>query len=196
MTANYSNDSVYYGKNFKPNYIYADSVNGMAINMMREGMKTAKNKAFYIFRKDSVLYVNALGKKIVIKRDYASRNRKIEQIPSDSLVLTEKERVYINTEIDKMSGQAWKKDLLPNFTFITTDTLNQISAKRTLDSWKFFLGKRIYSFGVPIFLRNDTYCFFYSGYGCGGECGGGNFVIYKKVKGKWQSWLKLSGWMS
>ena len=196
-------DSIYHIRSFpknyiykKSDYIYQDSVGLMAINMMRNGVQTATNNAFYIFRKDSVIYTDNSGKRTMIKKDYTSRNLKTEQIASDSLIITAKEKAYINAEIDKMSQYIWTKDLLPSFTFIPTDTIKKAFSQSQSGGWRFFEGKRRYSFGVPIFLRNDSYCLFYYGYGCGGECGEGYFSIYKKVKGKWMHWLNLSGWMS
>lgn len=170
------------------------------MNFMRKGIATAKNNAFYILRSDSVIHIDSFGKRTRTTnygvRQLKADNQKIEYITTDSLVLTTKEMAYINDQINKMITHTQTKDLLPDFTFVPKDTVTNAFAQSRLGRWKYFENKSIYNFGVPIFLRQYTYCFFYYGYGCGGECGEGYFYIYKKVKDKWERWLMLSGWMS
>ena len=173
IATKYSADSIYLGGDFKSNHIYEDSIGRMAMNFMRNGMETAKNNVFYTFK-----------------------NYGTYQTATDSLVLTVIEMGYINDEINKMTTHTWTKNLMQDFTFVLRDTITKAFAQRHFGRWKYFENKRIYNLGVPIFLRQDTYCFFYYGYGCGGECGEGYFYIYKKVKDKWERWLMLAGWMS
>lgn len=80
----------------------------------------------------------------------------------------------------------WTKELFTTIKIISEDTLNSIF-KDNSKWWNFFhknVGQSFNTFSVPIFLRNDTYCLFYSDNHCGGECGDGRLILYKKERNK------------
>jgi hypothetical protein len=190
------------------NLFYQDSVDAGAIANIRNDLKRYGN-VFRGIRQDSVIYVDSVGKRTILSRADANNiamkkigpdgiiRSRIEQIAADSLVITEKERAYINTEIEKMQDYSWGKNQFLNVRSITADTIKKAFAK--FGGWDALRKKgisRIYNFSNPIFLRSDTFCFFYYGYGCGSLCGEGQFAIYKKQKGKWVMFTMLSRWVS
>ena len=160
-------------------------------------------------RTDSIIYIDSTGSKRRVSQKESYKlpifpvKARFEQILGDSLIITDEERAYINSEIDKMQGHKWQEGLVSGAHIITADSVRKVfdirKTDRLFDGWSYFHNKgvdRIYNFGVPIFFRNDNYCLFYYGYSCGGLCGEGSVTIYKKVKGKWQPFSTLSSWVS
>jgi len=213
MTTKYINDSTTMSEMFhvvskKPKSVYEDITNGAAY-YMREAMETNKNNVFYGVRKDSVIYIDSAGNRrnVSIRNSYKMHPlpgmARFQQIIADSIVMTQKERTYINAEIDKMEKHTWQEGLLLNIPLISADSVKKVFDRRKIDKmfdgWRYFGDNgvdRIYNFGVPIFFRNDTYCLFYYGYSCGSLCGEGKVTIYKKVKGKWEAWSTWFEWVS
>jgi hypothetical protein len=194
----------------RSDWFYQDSINKEAIATMHEGLNRNKN-VFRGVKQDSVVYIDSIGKRTVLSRDYADElafknlsqlkniRFRMELIAADSLIITDKERLYIAAEIDKMSGYAWPKDQFLNLHFIPADTLKSIFANRKRNGWDEMRKRgvgQIFSFSVPIFLRNNTYCFFYYDYGCGWLCGEGKFAVYKRINKKWVLWTTLAEWVS
>jgi hypothetical protein len=188
---------------------YQDSIGMEAITNMRKDLQHHTN-VFRGIRQDSVVYVNSEGKRSVLAMDDANAlalntdpqkgsHFRIERIEADSLVITEKERTYLYAEIKKMEHYSWGKGQFTNLSLITADTIKKTFANVRNDGWNTLNKKgiyKIYTFSIPIFLRNDTFCFFYYGYGCGWLCGEGQFAVYKKEKGKWVKFTTLSSWVS
>ena len=52
------------------------------------------------------------------------------------------------------------------------------------------------TFSLPIFLRNYSYCIFYSDNHCGWLCGGGRLTLYKKINNRWQELKSYCNWIS
>lgn len=82
------------------------------------------------------------------------------------------------------SLKKWTKALFSEIPVVSWDTAQKF---RFYPKWEF---------SVPIFLRNDTYCLFYSGYHCGALCGGGSLVLYKKENGRWTEVKYYCLWVS
>ncbi len=186
-------------------HLYEDSVGRSAINNLNTAMKTYNRNVFYSIRNDSVTYIDSLGKRMIIAKSATYRlntlNKwRLEGIVSDSIVITDQERVYINSEIDKMQpGHLWGKGFLGDAERVSDPAIKKITSNTKGDPWHELRGKgfdKSYYFSVPIYLRNDTYCLFYYGYSCGWRCGYGEVAIYKQVNGKWTHWSKLTSWQS
>jgi uncharacterized protein YjcR len=141
---------------------------------------------------------NMLGSKampIVPKQKHS----RMLPIVEDSLTFSEQEIAHAYKEIAKVSKHKWDNGLFENSKLIPTDTVKKVFADRKLLGWQYMYSKginKIYSFGMPVFLRNDTYCLFYYDYGCDYLCGYGEFAIYKKDNGKWTYWGRISSWIS
>jgi hypothetical protein len=179
--------------------VYEDSVSKGGIATMLEAMQNNKKGVFYNFRDDSVTLIDSLGKTSIIAKSDITKlpflgSWRTQRILSDSLLITEKERDYITAEINKMGNHVWKEGLLLHAPILSTDSVRKIFDDKKADGWEYVRSKginRIYNFTVPIFFRDDAYCLFYSDYGCGRLCGGGDVAIYKKIKGKWIKWAIL-----
>jgi hypothetical protein len=92
----------------------------------------------------------------------------------------------------------WTKELFTTIKIISQDTLNSIF-KDNSKGWNLFhknIGQSFNSFSIPIFLRNDTYCLFYTDNHCGGECGDGRLILYKKERNKWTEVKSYCNWIS
>lgn len=104
------------------------------------------------------------------------------------IVLTRDERAYINSELDQMMSRLWTDGLLDNSKMIPQDTIDAIFKDRT-KRWEYFYNKYggggFYSFSRPIFIRNNSICFFYREYSCGDLCASGELALYVNKKGKW-----------
>lgn len=208
------------------NINYQDSIDRWARAFMHEGLKNTR--VVYNFREDSVDYENNTGlKRHIVKPTgvpfyvkYPPIKGRITEIVADSLVLTDAEIAYANSEIDKMSNYKWKSDLLPNSKLLSADSLSALQkrwdnlrnkpltglSKEEREKWLRSLIEKskkefiaFHKLSVPIFLRNDTYCLFYHGEDCINTidwgCGSGNFMVYKKVNGKWVYWGRIFSWI-
>jgi len=81
----------------------------------------------------------------------------------------------------------WKKTDFPAVNFVKQDTLITIF-KTHSKGWEYFhkhVGRGFNIFSLPVFIRNDAYCLLYSANACGGKCGRGNLILYKKQKDTW-----------
>lgn len=177
------------------NITYQDSVSKGVIMSMRESIQRYRASTFYKFRDDSVIYSDGFGIKIIsVSNSRRFSNNHIRYIKLDSIKLSETEIKYIDTKIAEMHRYKWNKELFPNAILIPTDTITKIFGDWRKYGWAYLNKKHIdklYNFAPPIFLRDDTYCLFYYGYGCGDLCGQGEFALYKKENGKWVKWFSL-----
>lgn len=92
----------------------------------------------------------------------------------------------------------WSKDLFTTIKIISKDSIDLIF-KDNSKWWPYFhknIGSSFNSFSIPIFLRNYTYCLFYSDNHCGGECGDGKLTLYKMENNKWVEIQSYCNWIS
>jgi hypothetical protein len=96
------------------------------------------------------------------------------------------------------SVNKWTKKDFENIRLVSRDTINAVF-RDLLTGWENFferIGRSIHTFSVPIFLKNNTYCLFYSDNSCGELCGEGRLVLYKKEKNKWIEVETYCYWIS
>lgn len=114
------------------------------------------------------------------------------------IVLSKEEKGYIFKCLHEQKSKVWPDHLFPNSKLILYDTIANVFKDRHKD-WNYFnkhFGSGFHSFTQPIFLRNGSICLFYSDYSCGGECGSGDFSIYRKRNGVWIRIITLYAWIS
>jgi hypothetical protein len=117
----------------------------------------------------------------------------------DSSFFTLLEREQIKRWAARPSFWVWTPEMVPGVKPIPEDTITAIFSWKHGDGWKYFnlhYGQGFHSFGCPLFLRNCTWCLFYSGYHCGWLCGGGQLALYKKEGGRWVFVKNWGEWMS
>jgi len=115
----------------------------------------------------------------------------------DSAFYTKAELDFIMKSI-KTSSIKWSNGLLGSVNVISKDTIDAIFKDKS-KGWNYFykhFGQSYYIFSLPIFLRNDTLCLFYSSTHCGYECGDGHFKLYEKEYGKWIEVKTYCNWIS
>ena len=96
------------------------------------------------------------------------------------------------------SLKKWTKDFFTTIKIISKDSLDLIF-KDNSKWWTYFhknIGQSFNTFSIPIFLRNYTYCLFYSDNHCGGECGDGKLTLYKFENNKWIEIKSYCNWIS
>jgi hypothetical protein len=121
----------------------------------------------------------------------------IEELLTDTATYTKEELSFIK-EKQHPSLIKWTKDLFRNTRLVSGDTINAIF-KDNSKWWTYFnkhIGHGFNTFSVPIFLRNDDYCLFYSDHHCGGRCGSGRLTLYKKENNRWIKVKFYCGWVS
>lgn len=188
-----------------PNIIYNNTSNsGYAAAIMRDVLTHNKAKAFYRASNDSVTYVDSAGiHKRMLRREAMPlvlkyRRARMMQIYVDSIKLTDEEYNFILQQLDETAKYRWEKEILTNGRPIETDTLKAVFNDNK-HGWDYMHKQGIYaihSFSMPVFIRNDTYCIFYSDSSCGNLCGGGGLNIYIKENGKWVYWGNIMRWVS
>jgi hypothetical protein len=128
-----------------------------------------------------------------LKNSYANNEFK------ECLILTKSEKLYINDQLDKMTGKSWTENLMKNSQKLNNDSLEILIGKQGLgwlDKYYEKYKTGFYSFSKPIFLRNNTICIFSFDYSCGILCAYGETAIYFKHNGEWSKWLIISDWIS
>lgn len=192
------------------NITYQDAVSNAGESMLRDALKRSKNLVVYKFKEDSVIYVDSMGTKTRMLRSKAqpmllnemhkgfTRSRLIS-IVDDSLMLSDSQIAYTLGQFEKANNSKWSKTLIEGAKQITKDTINNVFKDRRINGWAVMYKRGInsfYSFSTPVFIRNDTYCIFYSDNSCGSLCGSGKLAVYKKENGKWTYWGDISSWIS
>ncbi|MXV49950.1 hypothetical protein GS399_03125 [Pedobacter sp. HMF7647] len=151
--------------------------------------------------KKEILYADALYNgevtafAVAVKKDtlfdFAKKNK--------YLILTKSEKEDIQTELAKISEQRWPDGIIQHSSKLSLDSLKGIIGPQGL-GWNDNYYKKyktgFYTLSKPVFIRNETICFFYAGYHCGNLCGHGSVAVYLFNKGKWEKWLVLEEWRS
>lgn len=101
----------------------------------------------------------------------------------DSLVLSEQEKAYIETQINNQTGKIWGENLLKKSRLTGRDTTYKKETHFSIQ--KHNQSKTIYSFSKPIFLREASICFFYYQHIKRGS-GEGQLGLYKKEGDTWK----------
>ncbi|MEZ5034821.1 MAG: hypothetical protein R2796_07525 [Chitinophagaceae bacterium] len=113
-------------------------------------------------------------------------NHCIGNLLVDTATFTKDELIFLKAQ-QFISIPLWKQKHFPNINLINLDSLKAMSTGN-LNWWDFFyenVGREYSIFSFPLFLRNYTYCIFYSDNNCGLLCGQGMLSLYKKENDKW-----------
>jgi len=116
----------------------------------------------------------------------------------DVIKYNNEENEFIKTQISQPLIKTWSIDLVNEAKIINHDTLDAIF-KDEEKGWNYFYknyGKIFHVFSAPIFLRDNTYCLLYSEYHCGGLCGEGNCMLYKKENNLWKRLKTVGLWIN
>lgn len=111
----------------------------------------------------------------------------INQVLTDSMFSYSQADIKIIKERRHFSSLKWSRMLYSNLKFVSDDSLYAIFFD-TSKGWKYYrerIGSNTNWFSIPIFLENDHYCLFYSGYSCGPTCGEAKLALYRKDKNGW-----------
>jgi hypothetical protein len=95
----------------------------------------------------------------------------------DTGTFTVADRAQIEHWADHPAFEAWTQDMVAGVRLIPKDTIISVFSTKHRDGWGYFYlhyGPGFHSLGCPLFLRNYTWCLFYSGHHCGWLCGDGN----------------------
>jgi hypothetical protein len=159
-----------------------------------------------VISEKKVVYTDSLGSydgpmmKKMFGRELANSIAPMRnKLPISIFHFTKQEVDYINTQLYLLGSVVWKPGLLENSRLISEATVDKIFKNSLAKGWRYFYkhyGTQLYSFGKPIFLRNNAMCIFYSGYHCGGLCGTGSLCIYVKENGRWKNKYTILTWMS
>ena len=98
--------------------------------------------------------------------------------------------------------RVWTADLFkaaPNVRLIRKDTINAIFKRSLGLGWDYFykhIGEDYYSVACPLFLRNYTFCILCCDHACGGLCGSGEILLFKKDGARWVYVKSWETWVS
>lgn len=158
-----------------------------------------------IYMKKSIAFIKEIKQKeladanfILVDKPYTLESFGcLEQFMNDADFFTKDEIAFIQKTI-KTSSFKWNTELFGGLKMVSSDTVQMIF-KDNAKGWRYFykhFGNGFYTFSKPIFLRNDTYCLFYSDYSCGYTCGEGHLNLYKKENNKWIEVKTYCNWIS
>jgi hypothetical protein len=150
------------------------------------------------YSKDSTfVYSNRIsGRKIDEIKKMLNVDTLIDQeCIKNKVILSEKERQYINQQLEKMRSHVWPKDFIKDAIQIKGDTINTVLKQSISKQLEFFLKyPHGYSFfSKPIFMRNRTLCIFYTGYNCAKSCYYDQLLILRKEGENWVELIALVG---
>jgi len=137
---------------------------------------------------DSLFYTSSLDKFTVSEiRRHLSRDTiwiwsgsfsgKLQK--DDSIILTSDEKSFITDQLKNPEGKLWNENLLEK------SKLTELASHNFRDPVLPSEEKYIYSFSKPIFIRNNSLCFFYLHYSFTHYVGEGTLMLFKKVNRKW-----------
>jgi hypothetical protein len=119
---------------------------------------------------------------------------------ADTLMLTESERQTVIDGLTSLKEKKLDSTFYKTVNVISDDSLKVLLPDEDFASWQKFREANenacIYSFTRPVFLRNNTICFFYYSERCGDLCCEGNFQVYRKTANGWEPYLTLYSWIS
>ena len=116
----------------------------------------------------------------------------------DSLFFTNQELEIVFNKIMSSNDTHWAKNSILNGKYIPRKKIDKIFNEPS-KGWDYFhkiYGKDLFSFSKPVFIRNNSVCFFYESNGNGNLGGSGSFDIYIKQNGKWIFFNSLRMWIS
>jgi len=121
----------------------------------------------------------------------------IADIREDTAAFTKEELIIIEKRKNP-TIKKWSREVFENVRFVNSDTINAIleDTSRGLPFFRSNIGRGFSTFSVPIFLRNDTYCLFYSDHYDAPLAGGGGLGLYRKENGKWKIVKYYCFWIS
>ena len=122
----------------------------------------------------------------------------IERLKYDSSVFTKTEIAYILEQSHNSPIKKWTNEVIPGAKLINGDTIKLIFTNYT-KMWPYFyqkIGTDLTTFSAPIFLRNNQYCIFYSGFHCGDRCGEGELSLYKREGKGWKKVKTYCSWIA
>jgi hypothetical protein len=120
---------------------------------------------------------------------------RLEEIICDTATFTASEIEFIKCK-DSSNLPNWNKNQFPNIKIIPWELISAAAKKN--NGWSSLSTEigRFHTFSYPVFLRNFTYCLFYSSVYCGFLCGEGSLVLYKYEGGKWREVKTYCHWVS
>lgn len=105
----------------------------------------------------------------------------------DTLKITIPERVYIDSCLAALLTFQWTKPRLEGIGLSAFTLPGTEKAKKIVPRWR----KGTYTLMPPIFIRNNSLCFFFYRYSCGPLCANGSLSIWKKQNKRWVYWWNI-----
>ena len=148
-------------------------------------------------------YVPKLNKYQVAKletlfvKDKLHHLRQSREDTARFLLLSQRDKKYINQQIEKLHEQNLPRKVLLQLECTEPDTSRNFKLEHLF--WEKAYGKGIYgyyAFSTPIFFDEGKYCVFYWSFSCRGLCGYGTISVYRKTKSGWEEYLQLTNWTS
>lgn len=108
----------------------------------------------------------------------------------DSLILSDEEKKVILNQL-KIS-KSWDENLLENSIRVENLSDGYRMIKRIKNSGSIEINY-VFSFSVPIFLRENTICMLALTSLCGDDCGKTDISFYKRINNVWKKWISFYG---
>ena len=126
-------------------------------------------------------------------------NKCIDRLFRDTALFTKNEQELIISNIRNPLLKSWDDPKFSeNLRTISKDTVTAIFRDRK-KWWTYFYahyGNGYKTYSSPIFLRDYTLCLFYSDQSCGGLCGSGQVILFKKEGYSWTPFKSFCEWIS
>lgn len=153
--------------------------------------------------KDFINYIKTVEQQddtllLADKPDMNEINGCTKMLFRDTALFTPEVQETILSQISAPLLTKWDTTLLQNVRIISSDTIQAIFKDRK-KWWSYFYkqyGSGFNTYSAPIFFRDYNFCLFYSGHSCGGLCGGGHVILYKKEGGTWKQYRYYCDWIS
>ncbi len=121
----------------------------------------------------------------------------LQEVLVDKQTFTPAERQVIEAAAARKVAR-WATAELTATQLLDSDSVHKI-LKNWQEGWPYFhqhIGLDFHAFSFPIFIRNGTYCLFYSAMYCGGLCAEGQLTLYKREGAQWKAVQYYCQWVS
>ena len=112
----------------------------------------------------------------------ALRSEDLFDVNDKRVELTENEKKFLLSELDKCKKNVWTQNFFDNSRMFPLDSLKKGKPDHCYSA-----------FTRPIFFRDDEACLFYHMYTCGTTSGYDAALIYRWQRSGWAKWIKLTG---
>lgn len=125
----------------------------------------------------------------------------VQRIIANDTIFKKSDFSFIQLQINQTRNFLWGSSLIDSAILIKAESIDSIfqNFKPSDTAWRIFrktFGKDFYRISIPLFTHDMNTCIIYIGHHCGGLCGEGSIMIFRRQKNKWTLYKTVAYWVS